>query len=162
MLTPKQARFVAEYLKDLNATQAAIRAGYSKKVAAAQGHENLRKPEIQSAISVKQALHLTKADLTAVRTLEEMRRLAFSDIRGLFDAAGNLRPIHTLTAEQAACISSIEVIIKNAAAGDGVTDTVHKVRIWDKTKALDMLGKHFGLLIDKLEHVGELTIKWQD
>ena len=54
-LTPKQSRFVEEYLIDLNATQAAIRAGYSEKRADAIGYENLRKPEIKEAIQNAQA-----------------------------------------------------------------------------------------------------------
>lgn len=104
---------------------------------------------------------LAKADLTAVRVLEEMRRLAFSDVRQLFDEQGNLRPIHTLTPEQSACIAGLEVIIKNAKAGDGVTDTVHKVKVWDKPKVLDMLGKHFGILTEQVQHTGTLKIQWQ-
>jgi len=146
---------------DLNATQAAIRAGYSPKTAEQQGFHLLRNPKITQTIQEGQAKQLAKADLTAVRVLEEMRRLAFSDVRDLFDEQGNLRPIHTLTSEQSACISGLEVIIKNAKAGDGVTDTVHKVKVWDKPKVLDMLGKHFGILTEQVQHTGSLTLKWQ-
>lgn len=64
-LTPRQQRFVDEYLIDLNATQAAIRAGYSKKTAYAIGHENLSKPEIANAIEVKQAFRAEKLEITA-------------------------------------------------------------------------------------------------
>lgn len=158
-MTPKQARFVAEYLIDLNATQAAIRAGYSEKTAASIGEENLKKPEIAAAVAKKTQVQLAKTDLTAERTLEEMRRLAFSNVQDLFDEKGNLRPIHMLTREQAACIASVEVIIKNAQAGDGHTDTVHKIKVWDKTRTLEMLGKHFALLTEKVQHSGGLTIK---
>jgi phage terminase small subunit len=160
-MTPKQQLFVAEYLKDLNATQAAIRCGYSEKTANREGSRLLSKVDIQTAIAERQRLQLERADLTATRVLEEMRRLAFSDVRELFDAQGNLRPIHTLTPEQSACISGLEVIIKNAKAGDGVTDTVHKVKVWDKPKVLDLLGKHFGLLAEQVHHTGELRISWQ-
>lgn len=107
------------------------------------------------------AKHLHKAELTAERVLEEMRRLAFSDLRQLFDAQGNLRPIHELTDEQAAAIASVEVVIKNVAAGDKHVDTVHKVKAWDKPKALDMLGRHFNLLTEEVRHTGALTITWQ-
>lgn len=161
MLNPKQQRFVSEYLIDLNATQAAIRAGYSKKTAEQQGFDLLRKPEIAAAVSAGKAKQLASADLTAARTLEELRRLAFSDVRNLFDEGGNLKPLHTLSAEDAACIAGLEVIIKNAAAGDGVTDKVHKIKIWDKTKTLDSLAKHFGLLTERVDHTGELKISWQ-
>ena len=152
---------MAEYLVDLNATQAAIRAGYSQRTAASQGERLLRHVEIRQQLTAHQAAHLERADLTAARVLEEMRRLAFSDVRDLFDAHGNLRPIHTLTPEQSACISGLEVIIKNAKAGDGVTDTVHKIKVWDKPKVLDLLGKHFGLLTEQVQHTGTLTLKWQ-
>ena len=146
---------------DLNATQAAIRAGYAKKAANREASRLLSKVDIQALITKGQAKHLAQADLTATRVLEEMRRLAFSDVRDLFDKAGNLRPIHTLTAEQSACISGLEVIIKNAKAGDGITDTIHKVKVWDKPKVLDMLGKHFGILTEQVQHTGTLTLTWQ-
>lgn len=159
-LTDKQQRFVAEYLKDLNATQAAIRTGYSPKTAQEQGSRLLSNAMIAQAVSDGAAKRLDRAELTAVRVLEEMRRIAFSDIQGLFDAAGNLKPIHELTPDQAAAIASIEVVKKNVAAGDGQVDTIHKIKVWDKPKVLDMLGKHFGLLIEKVEHSGEVACRW--
>ncbi len=159
-LLPKHARFVAEYLKDLNATQAAIRAGYSAKTANQQGPRLLVDAGIASAVAEGKARQLASADLSASRTLEEMRRLAFSDIRKLFDSDGNLRPVHTLDDETAACVASLEVVKKNLAAGDGVTDTVHKLKVWDKTRNLEMLAKHFGLLVDKLEHSGGVDMRW--
>jgi phage terminase small subunit len=146
--TPRQARFVVEYLVDLNATAAARRSGCSEKSAAAMGYEYLQKPHIAKLVAAGQAQQLARAELSASRVLEEMRRLAFMDIRQLFDADGNLRPIHLLTEEAAAAIAGMEVIIKNAEAGDGVTDKVHKVKLCDKTRALEMLGKHFKLLTD--------------
>lgn len=158
-LNPKQARFVAEYLIDLNATQAAQRAGYSRKTAYAQGQFLLKHPEIQKAVAAGKARQLDRADLTATRVLEEIRRLALSDIRGLFDDRGNLRPIHTLNDEQAACIASLEVVKRNLTAGDGEVDTVVKVKVWDKTKTLEMLAKHFALLTEKVEHTGGLVIR---
>ena len=161
-LTRKQQRFVAEYLKDLNSTQAAIRAGYPAKSAASVGSENLRKPEIAALVQQEQARHLKAADLSATRTLEEIRRLAFADLRKLFDANGNLRSIHELDDEAAASIASIEVVKKNLAAGDGQTDTVHKLKVWDKTRSLEMLAKHFGLLEEKVAHSGHLTIGFEN
>lgn len=150
-LNDRQQRFVTEYLKDLNATEAAIRAGYSVKTAKQIGSRLLTQVDVAAAIAAATAKRLSSADLTATRVLEEMRRLAFSDLRSLFDDKGNLRPIHTLTAEQAACIAGMEVIVKNAQAGDGHTDTIHKIKCWDKPKTLEMLGKHFALLIERVE-----------
>lgn len=160
-MTPKQARFVAEYLIDRNATQAAIRCGYSQKTAGSIGSENLTKPEIAAAVAKGTAKQLDSADLSAARVLEEIRRLALSDVRSLFDADGNIRPLHELTAEQAACIAGVEVIIKNAKAGDGVTDTIHKIKVWDKPKSLEMLAKHFALLTERVEHSGDVGFRWR-
>jgi phage terminase small subunit len=158
----KHARFVAEYRKDLNATQAAIRAGYSQKTARQQASDLLAKPDIQAAVAEKTAAALEKAELTADRVLEELRRLAFADIRGLFDERGNLRPLHELSAEQAAAVASFEVVKQNIYADDGKVDTVHKLKVYDKTKALDMLAKHFGLLTEKIEHSGAIALRWQN
>lgn len=159
-MNAKQARFVAEYLIDLNATQAAIRAGYAKRSAGQQADELLKNHEIAAAVSEQTQKRLDKCSLTADRVLEEMRRLAFSDVSRLFDAHGKLKPLHTLTPEESACISGMEVIIKNAEAGDGHMDTVHKIKVWDKPRTLEMLGKHFGLLIDRVEHSGGLELHW--
>lgn len=153
-LNPRHARFVAEYLVDLNATQAAIRAGYSRKTANEQGARLLANVSVAAAIAAGTARHLDRAELSAVRVLEELRRLAFSNVHDLFDADGNLRPIHRLTREEAASIASLEVVIKNVAAGDGHTDTIHKLKLWDKVRTLETLAKHFKLLVDRIEVTG--------
>lgn len=150
-LRPKQQRFVAEYLKDLNATQAAIRAGYSVESAAFQGSKLLADRNISQVIAEKTKNRLESADLSASRVLEEYRRLAFMDLRSFFDGDGNLKPIGQLTAEQGSAMASIEVVIKNAEAGDGHTDRVHKFKLWDKTRALESLAKHFKLLTDVIQ-----------
>jgi len=107
-MTPKQERFVHEYLIDLNATQAAIRAGYHLKMAA----KLVAKSSIADAIAAGQAKQLERADLSAVRVLEELRRIAFADVRRLFDARSHLKPLHRLTAEEAACIALVEVVVR--------------------------------------------------
>lgn len=157
-LTPKQARFVAEYLIDLNATQAAIRAGYSPKTANRIASNLLSKVDIAQAVAEGKARQLEAAGLSAVRVLEEYRRLAFIDLRTFFDEAGNMKAMGDLTAEQGSALAGLEVIIKNAEAGDGVTDRVHKFKVWDKTRALESLAKHFGLLTDRVDHSGEVRI----
>ena len=161
VLTDKQQRFVAEYAKDSNGTQAAIRAGYAPHAANRRAYYLLREPLIKAAVAAQASVNLARADLTAARVLEELRRVALSDVRTLFDVVGDLKPLHTLTAEQAACIGGLEVIIKNAKAGDGVTDTIHKIKIWDKTKALELLAKHFALLTERIEHGGEVVMRWK-
>jgi phage terminase small subunit len=157
-LTDKQARFVSEYLVDLNATQAAIRAGYSEKTATAIGCENLRKPDIAAAIAEQKAQQLGTAGLSAVRILEELRRLATVDVRSFFQPDGSLKPMNEWTPEQGAAVSSMEVIIKNAEAGDGITDRIHKFKLWDKPRSLEMLAKHFALLTEQMQVKGALRI----
>lgn len=151
MLNEKQQRFVSEYVKDLNATKAAQRAGYSKKTAYSQGQRLLKNAEVAAALATRQSKALERAELTASRTLEEMRRLAFGNVQDLFDAAGNLRALHELPREVAAQIASFEVVMKNATAGDGKIDRVLKIKTWDKPRVMEMLGKHFKLLSDVLE-----------
>ena len=101
-------------------------------------------------------------ELTEERILEEARRLAFVDIRGFFDADGNIKPIHELTAEQGAALASMEVIIKNAEAGDGQVDRVHKFKVWDKLKALELLFKRFGMLTERVDVGGAIELTWRD
>lgn len=161
-LSPKQARFVAEYLIDLNAAKAYIRAGYSPKNAETHGPRLARNGQIASAIGQGKAKQLDTAELSAVRVLEEYRRLAFSDARQFWHPDGRLKAMQELTAEQGAVLAGFEAVIKNAAAGDGVTDTVHKIKLWDKNKALECLAKHFGLLEDKVIHSGQIVVKWLD
>ena len=79
-LTPKQARFVEEYLVDLNATQAAIRAGYSERSARKQGHDNLKNPRIEAAITAAQAARSERTQITADQVVSELGMLAFSNM----------------------------------------------------------------------------------
>lgn len=162
MLTPKQQRFVAEYLIDLNATQAAIRAGYSAKTANQQGPRLLVNAGIAAAVAAGASKQIKSADLTAARVLEEYRRLAFMDARDFYDDRGNVKPLSELTPEQTSALAGIEVIVKNAKAGDGAVDEIHKIRLWDKTKALDSLAKHFGLLKESVNHSGEIRLRWAE
>jgi len=145
-LTPRQARFVGEYLRDLNATQAAIRAGYTAAWANKNAIRLTVDNGIAAAVATGTARQLENAELSASRVIEELRRLAFVDAPGVFDDAGNLRPFSEWTPEQRASLAGYEVIIKNAATGNGHTDTVHKVKLSDKLKALDLLARHFSRL----------------
>ena len=154
-LNAKQARFVAEYRICLSATEAAKRAGYSANTAHSCGPRLLEHAGVKAALADVTARQLDKAELTASRTLEEMRRLAFSNVQDLFDENGDMRPIQELTREQAACIASIEVVMKNATAGDGKVDRILKVKTWDKPKVIEMLGKHFALLVDRVRVEGD-------
>jgi phage terminase small subunit len=151
-MTPKQARFVAEYLIDLNATQAAIRAGYSPKVANRQGSENLSKPDIAAAVQAGQRTQLEAAGVSKARLLQELGRIALSQVADYFDpVTKDAKHPADLSPDAGAALAGFEVLIKNAAAGDGVTDTIHKFKLWDKVKAIELYMKHYGMLIEKVE-----------
>lgn len=157
-LSPKVERFVAEYLIDLNATQAAIRAGYSEKTADVQGPRLLGNARVRAAVAVGQSKRLITAEVKAERVLRELARIAFNDARSFFDA-NNIRPVSELDDDQGAVIAGFEVLKKNVAAGDGHVDTIHKFKLCDKLKALEILAKHLGLLKEIIEHQGKVTLE---
>lgn len=145
-LNPKQQQFVVEYLVDLNATQAAIRAGYSPKTAGVQGFDLLKKPEIAAAIETLRNEHAKNTGLTVERVLLEAMRLAFFDIRKLTDAEGNPIPINQLDDDTAAAIQGLELATERVRGDDeGVETVVRKYKVADKNSALERLFKHLGL-----------------
>lgn len=158
-MTPKQEQFVQEYLIDLNATQAAIRAGYSSDTAYSIGHENLSKPEISEAIAVAQAERAARTTVTADRVLKELAKIGFGDVRKVFDENGRLKHVTMLDDDAAACIASIEVVVERKRKGGGAEeDTIEhdaeatlKIKLWDKRAALVDMGRHLGMFDDRLK-----------
>ena len=147
-LTPKQAAFVQEYLCDLNATQAAIRAGYSAKTAAVIGVENLRKPNIDAAIQEAKQKRSERTEITADNVLAEIAKVAFSDVRRIFDKDGGLVRISDLDDAAAACVAGCDLV--TISKGEGEVEHVAKIKLADKLKALELAGRHLGLFNDKL------------
>jgi phage terminase small subunit len=166
-LTPKQQRFIAEYLIDLNATRAYIRAGYSVKGARVSASRLLANANVAAAVAAGQAVHIERAGIKKARVLEEYRRIAFLDPRGFWEKVQivavpggpvvtivRLRSITDLDAEHAAALAGFEAVIKGVAGGDGVTDLVYKIKFWDKLEALNALAQHLGLLKNQMEVTG--------
>ena len=155
-LTPFKRRFVAEYLKDLNAAYAYCRAIGEPGVwrANAKGYQILHEPAVQAAIKIGEERQLRAAGYSAARNLRELCQIAFLDHREFFDEQGNVKSPTTWTPAQGAAVVGSETVIKNARAGDGHTDTVLKIRQADKVKANEILAKHFGLLVDRVEVSG--------
>ena len=151
-LTPKQQRFVAEYLLDLCATKAAIRAGYSAKTAEDIGRQLLRKTPVAAAIQSAMHERSRRTDIDADRTVEELAKIAFSDIRQVFDG-NRLRSPDEWSPATAAAIQSVKVRTVNA--GEGAVEYVTEIRLWDKVTALDKLARHLGLYNDKLKVSGD-------
>lgn len=151
ILSAKHARFVAEYLIDGNAAAAARRIGSSAKRADQAGYEYLSKPEIAAAVKAGQAQQLETAGITKERLLQELGAVALVNGRDYWNADGTVKAPWTLTEAQGAALAGFEVLIKNAKAGDGITDTVHKFKLWDKVRALELYMKHYGMLVEKVE-----------
>ncbi|MGX9983952.1 terminase small subunit [Methylobacterium fujisawaense] len=136
-LTPKQQRFVEEYLVDLNATQAAIRAGYSERTAGSVGHENLQKPEIAAAIEAGRAKLSEAAEVSAERVMREVALIALADPRSVMTwgpKGVTLIDSKTLTRDHAAIVAEV------AQTKDGIRLKTHS-----KLDALEKLIRRMGL-----------------
>lgn len=143
-LTEKQARFVTEYLVDLNAKQAAIRAGYSPKNAESIAVQLLKKTHVSDALQQALKAREARTQITADRVLREFARIAFFDARKLYDDNGDPKPISALDDDTAAAIAQLDITETPDGSGISVIRT-RRYRVSDKIKALEMLGKHLAL-----------------
>lgn len=150
-LNDKQRRFVDEYLIDLNATQAAIRAGYSEKTAEWIGPRLVTKSHVAEAIEQGMQQRGERTGVTADRVLQEAARLALFDPRKLFRADGSPVPINELDDDTAAAIAGIEVVTLGGEEGPAI---VKKYKINDKNSALEKLFRHHGLYKKDNEQTG--------
>ena len=146
-MTEKQQRFVDEYLIDLNATQAAIRAGYSVKTAKDIGCQNLAKLNIQQAISEKMAERSKRTGVNQDRIVLELAKIAFVNAVDVIDSDDATIKAGA-TADDTAAIQSVKVKLIPGKKGEGVE---REIRLNDKLKALELLGKHLGMWNDKLD-----------
>lgn len=143
-LTDKQKRFCDEYLSNgMNATQAAISAGYSPKAAKEQGSRLLTYVNIQDYIASKQIKVASKLHLTQEMVVQELARIGFSSIKNLFKPDGTLKPLNEWDDDISAAVSSIEV--EEIRQGRKVIGHTKKVKLWSKAPALTDLSKYLGL-----------------
>lgn len=146
-LTAKQEKFCQEYLVDLNATQSAIRAGYSVDTARAIGHENLTKPDIQLRLTeLRTELNNQNGNL-AQQVIDELKKIGFSNIQDFVQTGNEVKDISTLDRDKAAVISSIKkskTTFGDGEGNEGEKETV-EFKMWDKLNALEKLGKHLGI-----------------
>lgn len=157
-LTEKQQRFVEEYLIDLNATQAAIRAGYSPKTAKDIGCENLTKPNIRACIDKEIAERSKRTGINKDRVIRELARLAFVNANDVIDIdEATLKA--DATTDDTAAIASVKVKTIPTKEGEGVE---REIKLTDKLKALELLGKHLGMFKDKLEIQGSVPVQIVD
>lgn len=157
-LTPKQERFVAEYLIDLNATQAAIRAGYSEKTATEQGSRLLTNVKVQQAIAKGQNKTAAKLEITKERIVEELAKIGFSNMLDYMRAGTDGDPyldFSNLTREQAAALAEVTVEDFKDGRGEDARDVRRvKFKLHDKKGALVDMAKMLGFMIEKHEHSG--------
>lgn len=142
-LNRKQRRFAARYLVHQNAARAAREAGYKPRNATVIGSQLLAHANVSKVVAREQANFLSAASVTTERTLLELARIAYHDIRALYDDEGQLKPVTDLTADIAAAIAGVEQEdIFGSQDGKKVqTGRVRKVRMANKNQALEMLAK---------------------
>ena len=161
-LTEKQARFVAEYLVDMNATEAAKRAGYSEKTAYSIGFENLRKPEIQEAIQAAMAERAKRTEITQDMVLRELAKVAFSNGTDfarvvstpvpttIIDEEGNVQQV-IRPVQHVELVDTDQLSPDKRAAIAGIKEGKFGIEVkgYDKLKALELLGQHLGMFTGK-------------
>lgn len=153
-MTKKQKLFVEEYLIDLNATQAAIRAGYSTDSAKEIGCENLTKPNIREAIDKAMAERSRRTGISQDRVLQELAKIGFAKITDVVDPE-TAKILQNAKEEDLACIQSIK--IKPNEWG-----TEREVKLYDKKGALVDIGKHLGMFKENVNLNVETSEKLDD
>lgn len=161
-LTPKQKRFVEEYIVDLNATRAAIAAGYSESSAKQIASENLSKPDVQEAIQAAMEARSKRVEITADTVLKRLDQVGGIDIGKLFDDKGRFLHIHDIPEEIRCAIASIKVYEEYEGSGQDkfATGVVREIKFWDKIKANELIGKstNLGMFTDNIKLSGSVTI----
>lgn len=157
-LTPKQVKFIDEYLIDRNGKQAAIRAGYSPRSAEVQASKMLRKGKVKAEIGRRVEKMSKDAGVTVQRVVDEYAKIAFSNMANFMEVGDDGQPslnFKDLTEDQKAALSEVTVDSYLEKGGTN-PKTVLKVKfkLIDKKGALDSLGKHLGMFVDKVEHSG--------
>lgn len=185
-LTLKQQQFVNEYMIDLNATQAYKRAGYSAKseaVAGVEGHKLLKNPKISDAIEEAMKKREKRTEITADRVLEQLAKVAFSDMKDFMEwkTVQQITDYKTVwndeTREREENVPVVSMFtrvnIKDSAEVDGtlvqeISETnkggsiTHTMKLNDRMKALELLGKHLGLFTEKLDIKGAMMVNIVD
>jgi phage terminase small subunit len=149
-LSAKQRKFVAEYLKDGNGTQAAIRAGYSAHTANEQASALLAKPSIRAAVEGR----LEKVEVRSDDVLRELKRIAYLDLTHAYKQDGSLKLVHEIPEDTRRALVGIEVDEIWDGYGEDRTQigVTKKVKFADKIRALELLGKHLELFTEKVKH----------
>jgi len=166
-LTPKQERFIAEYLIDLNASASAVRAGYSPRRSMEIGYQLLHKTPVQEALKKEMDKRSDRTAITADRVLAEYAKIGFADIKD-FLSFGTVKVQEDTDEETGEPIYGYRQMVdaKPSAEVDGTMinevsinrDGTFKFKLHDKQKALDQIGKHLGMFVEKLEVNGMMVV----
>lgn len=166
-LNAKQRAFCREYLVDRNATQAAIRAGYSERTARTIAAKLLAKDNIRAEIARLEAAQNKRLDITADKVKAEIAKIAFVDVSGFIDSFdGNrlvFKSLGDIPENIRGAIKGIKTNRKPVFADGKVVDYDHEVvvELWSKEKALEMLSKHFNLF-EKHQEAGAAKVSTFD
>jgi phage terminase small subunit len=158
--TPRQQRFVGEYIKDLNATQAAIRAGYSARSANELGTRLLAKPHVRAAVEAAKRQRADRVKVQADDVVRELMLLATADVSQAFDEQGRLKPLKDIPEQVRRSICVLEAKIESGGArgtaggAKAYSGQVATLR-WDKMRAIELLGKHLRLFNEGPEPSGD-------
>jgi phage terminase small subunit len=158
-MTPKQRLFIKEYLIDVNATQAAIRAGYSRKTARQQGQRLLTNVDIFSEIRAAKKKREEETDITAEMVLRDIALIAFSDIRDYVEIQGDgsvrAKTWDEMPEGASRAVKEVKEIRRIMGRGEDGKEIVFECRLGyklhDKLKALELLGNHLGMWKDRSE-----------
>jgi phage terminase small subunit len=161
LTTTRQKLFVFEYLRDRNATQAAIRAGYSPKTAGSQGHDLLKLPEIRVAVDRSLERLTEKTELSLERVVHQLHRILLADPADAFTEAGALKPIHEIPEDLRRAISGLdsEELWEKVDDQAEQIGTVKKLKFWSKTDASQQLLRVLGAFKDKVEHTADESLE---
>ena len=165
-ITDKMKRFINEYLVDFNATQAAIRAGYSESTAQEQSSQLLARPDIRALIAEGQKAIAERTQTFQDSAVEELKIVGFSDLADFLTVKeGGIveqKSFDQLTKEQTKCIKKIKQTVRTSHSSDGTilhqTATL-EIELHDKLKALELLGRHLGMFNDTLRLEGALPLQ---
>ena len=161
-INPRQQRFVEEYCIDLDGRRAALAAGYVGSYAnypAEAANRLLRNPVVRAELATRKEHQLQRAELSASTVLDQLRALSMIDMRDFFDDDGVLKPPSRWSVDMGRAVVSFDTVKKNVTSGDGKSDDVFRVRLADKVRSLEMLAKHFGLLVDRVDHSGAIVFQ---
>lgn len=165
-LNPKQERFCAEFLVDMNGKQAAIRAGYSAKTAEVQASRLLSNAKVALRLNALRSVIEEETGITVKRVLEEYAKIAFFDPSKIFKSTVGGDPyidVSEATPDEWAAVTSIQCEDYTDGRGEDARE-VRKVKVTlaDKKGALDSIAKHLGMFTEKVEHSGGIKIVWEE